>query len=110
MMWGTMLVTPHISAAWQHAFDGVTPDAALAFASNGIGFTVYGVPLAEDTALLDADLDLAVGEQTTVGVSYTGQFGDKPGCPFWLICSAFTEISSALISSSRRRPVALSRM
>jgi len=105
MMWGTMLVTPHISAAWQHA-----PDAALAFASNGIGFKVYGVPLAEDTALLDADLDLAVGEQTTVGMSYTGQFGDKPGCPFWLICSAFTEISSALISSSRRRPVALSRM
>ena len=48
MHWGAMLVTPHLSAAWQHAFDDVTPDAALAFAATGIGFTVYGVPLAQD--------------------------------------------------------------
>jgi len=33
---GAMLVTPHISAAWQHAFDDVTPGAALAFATTGI--------------------------------------------------------------------------
>ena len=76
MHWGSMLVTPHVSAAWQHAFDDVTPDAGLAFASTGIGFTVYGVPLAEDTALIDAGLDLALGENTTAGVSYSGQFGD----------------------------------
>ena len=76
MMWGGMQVVPHVSAAWQRAFDGVTPDAALAFAGTGIGFTVYGVPLAEDSALIDAGLDLALGENTTAGVSYTGQFGD----------------------------------
>ena len=50
MHWGSMLVTPHVSAAWQHAFDDVTPGAALAFASTGIGFNVTGVPLAEDKA------------------------------------------------------------
>ena len=66
----------NISAAWQHAFDGVTPGAGLAFASTGIGFTVYGVPLAEDTALIDAGLDFALGERTSAGVSYTGQYGD----------------------------------
>jgi outer membrane autotransporter protein len=73
---GAMLVTPHISAAWQHAFDDMTPDAALAFASNGIDFTIYGVPLAEDSALIDAGLDFALGERTSAGVSYSGQFGD----------------------------------
>jgi outer membrane autotransporter protein len=76
MQFGGMQVVPHVSAAWQHALDDVTPDAALAFAGTGIGFTVYGVPLAEDSALIDAGLDFALGERTTAGVSYTGQFGD----------------------------------
>jgi outer membrane autotransporter protein len=76
MQWGTMQVVPHISAAWQHAFDDVTPDAALAFSSTGIGFTANGVPLAEDSALIDAGLDFALGPNTTAGVSYSGQFGD----------------------------------
>jgi outer membrane autotransporter protein len=76
LYWGAMQVVPHISAAWQHAFNGVTPDAALAFASNGVGFTVYGVPLAEDTALIDAGLDFGIGDRTTAGLSYTGQYGD----------------------------------
>ena len=76
MHWGAMAVTPHVSAAWQHAFDNVTPGAALAFASTGIGFTITGVPLAEDSALIDAGLELALGPNTTAGVSYSGQFGD----------------------------------
>ena len=73
MMWGAMQVTPHLSAAWQHAFDNVTPDAALAFTSTGIGFTIYGVPLAEDSALVDAGVDFALGPRTKADVSYTGQ-------------------------------------
>jgi outer membrane autotransporter protein len=76
MHWGPMLVTPHISAAWQHAFDDVTPGAALAFASTGIGFSIAGVPLAEDSVLLDTGLDFALGARSTAGVSYSGQFGD----------------------------------
>jgi len=38
---------------------------------------VYSVPLAQDSALLDTGLDLALGPRTTVGVSYSGQFGDR---------------------------------
>jgi outer membrane autotransporter protein len=72
--WGNALVTPHISAAWQHAFEDVTTAAGLAFASTGIGFTVYGVPLAEDTALVEAGLDLNLNPTATLGVSYSGQF------------------------------------
>ncbi|MEM7192966.1 MAG: autotransporter domain-containing protein, partial [Pseudomonadota bacterium] len=76
MLWGAMEITPHLSAAWQHAFNDTTPDGRLAFATTGIGFTVAGVPLAEDTALLDAGLDLAVSDKITAGVSYSGQYGD----------------------------------
>lgn len=76
MQWGGTQVTPHIAAAWQHAFDDVTPSAGLAFASTGNAFTVDGVPLAEDSALLDAGLDFALGENASAGVSYSGQFGD----------------------------------
>ena len=54
----------------------MTPGAALAFASTGIGFGIEGVPLAQDSALIGAGLDLALGERTTAGVSYAGQFGD----------------------------------
>jgi outer membrane autotransporter protein len=71
--WHDMVVVPHASAAWQHAFDDVTPEAALAFASTGIGFTVTGVPLAEDSALIDAGLDFALGPGMTLGASYSGQ-------------------------------------
>nr|MDJ0514317.1 autotransporter outer membrane beta-barrel domain-containing protein [Methyloceanibacter sp.] len=77
IMWGNMEVTPRIEAAWLHAFDDVTPDASLAFASTGIGFDVAGVPLAEDSALLDAGLDLAVSDRLSAGVSYQGQYADN---------------------------------
>jgi outer membrane autotransporter protein len=76
MRWGNMPVVPHVSAAWQHAFDDVTPGAGLVFASTGVGFAITGVPLAEDSALIDAGLDFALGPRTTAGVSYSGQFGD----------------------------------
>ena len=54
----------------------MTPDAALAFASTGIGFDVTGVPFAEDTALIEAGLDFNLAPNATAGVSYSGQFGD----------------------------------
>ena len=76
MAWNSVTITPHVSAAWQHAFDDVTPGAALAFASTGNSFDVTGVPLAENTALIEAGLDLSLGPNTAAGVSYSGQFGD----------------------------------
>jgi outer membrane autotransporter protein len=74
--WGGMAITPNLSVAWLHAFNDLTPDAGLAFTSTGIGFTVYGVPIAQDSVLIDAGLDFALGDNTTAGVSYSGQFGD----------------------------------
>ena len=76
MHWGSTLLVPKVSAAWQHAFDDVTPGAALSFASTGIGFGITGVPLAEDSLLVEAGLDFALSHNATLGASYSGQLAD----------------------------------
>jgi len=66
-------VTPHASLAWQHAFGDVSPGAALAFNSNGIGFGISGVPIARNTALIEAGLDVALAPDATLSIAYQGQ-------------------------------------
>lgn len=61
--------------AWQHAFGDITPEAQLAF-DGGDDFTIRGVPLARDTALIEAGLDMRLTETVSFGASYQGQFGD----------------------------------
>jgi subtilase-type serine protease len=68
-----MVLVPRASAAWQHAFSGVTPEARLAFIAAPVPFVVAGVPIARDSLLGEAGLDLAIGRNATVGVSYVGQ-------------------------------------
>ena len=68
-----MLVTPRASAAWQYAFGDTTPDLALAFASSGIPFGISGLPLARNSALIEAGLDFALGADAMLEVSYFGQ-------------------------------------
>ena len=60
---------------WRHAFGDITPAISQAFVSSD-AFTVTGVPIAEDAAVLEAGLDVLLGASTTLGVAYTGQFGD----------------------------------
>ena len=60
---------------WRHAFGDITPTVTQAFLSSD-AFTVGGVPIAENAAILEAGLDLKVGTGTTLGAAYTGQFGD----------------------------------
>ena len=72
-----MVLIPRASAAWQHAFDGVTPAAALAFQNNGVPFAIAGVPIARDSLLAEAGLDLAIGRNATLGVSYVGQIASN---------------------------------
>jgi outer membrane autotransporter protein len=71
-----MMLIPRASLAWQHAFNDVRGNALLAFqAAPGIPFSVAGVPIARDALLAEAGLDLAIGRNATVGVSYTGRAG-----------------------------------
>ena len=72
-----MVLIPRASLAWQHAFDSVTPAARLAFLNSGTAFTISGVPIARDALLAEAGLDLAIGHNATVGVSYVGQIAGR---------------------------------
>jgi outer membrane autotransporter protein len=68
-----MTLTPRVSVAWQHAFGDLTPGAVLAFEGAGTAFTVAGVPLARDAALIETGVDVQITKQTTLGIAYTGQ-------------------------------------
>jgi subtilase-type serine protease len=51
----------------------VTPAVAVSFLASGQSFVVSGVPLARDSALIDAGVDLRVRPNITIGLSYVGQ-------------------------------------
>nr|WP_250889222.1 autotransporter domain-containing protein [Mesorhizobium sp. dw_380] len=59
---------------WRHAFGDVTPTSSFAFA-GGDQFTIAGVPIARDSALVEAGFDLSLASNATLGLSYSGQFG-----------------------------------
>ncbi|WP_332684604.1 autotransporter family protein [Bosea sp. (in: a-proteobacteria)] len=61
--------------AWRHAFGDVDPSVTLAFAGSS-AFTIAGLPIARDAALVEAGLDVAIGQSATLGVSYTGQLAE----------------------------------
>lgn len=60
---------------WQHTFGDVTPETQLAF-DGGDEFGVRGVPMARDTALIEAGLAVWLTDSVSFGASYQGQFGD----------------------------------
>jgi outer membrane autotransporter protein len=69
---GTVLV-PHAAVSWQHAFGDVTPTAALAFQSTGAAFSVAGVPIAVDSALVEGGIDWRLTSQIKLGIGYQGE-------------------------------------
>lgn len=70
-------VTPHASLAWRHAFDGVTPEMAVAFSSTGTAFSVAGTPIAEDSLVVGAGIDVGIGKGLSLNINYEGQFADE---------------------------------
>jgi subtilase-type serine protease len=70
-------VTPHASLAWRHAFDGVTPEMAMAFSATGAVFNVAGAPIAEDSLVVGAGLDIGLGSGLSLNIGYEGQFADE---------------------------------
>jgi len=74
VVWGGTTVIPHVSAAWQYAFGDTTPETALAFASTGIGMGIGGVPLAQNSALVEIGADAVIAQDATLGLSYMGQY------------------------------------
>ncbi|HYZ45185.1 MAG TPA: autotransporter domain-containing protein, partial [Xanthobacteraceae bacterium] len=69
LMGNGMALMPRASLAWQHAFGTLTPTAALSFQSTGAPFSISGVPIARDAALIEAGADLQLSAQTKIGAS-----------------------------------------
>ena len=61
-------------AGWRHAYGDVAPRATLRFA-GGSDYTVSGVALARNAALLEAGLSYGLAANTTLGIAYAGQLG-----------------------------------
>ena len=75
-MLGTVPTTARGSLGWRHAFEDVVPFSIFAFAGSN-AFTAAGVPIARDSALVNAGLDFAVTRAAALGISYGGQFGNN---------------------------------
>ena len=67
-------VSPSLSLAWLHAFGDVAPASTTAFATGSQPFTVTGVPLARDSALIGAGLDYRINANAVLSATYSGQF------------------------------------
>jgi len=67
-------VTARGTLGWAHALGSTTPKSQMAFA-GGTPFTISGVPLAKNVAVVEAGLDFAITPSSTLSVSYGGQFG-----------------------------------
>jgi outer membrane autotransporter protein len=70
-----MDVTLRGGLGWRHAFGDVDPKTTLAF-SGGTPFSIAGLPIAENAALVEAGLDIALGANATLGASYTSQLAE----------------------------------
>jgi fibronectin-binding autotransporter adhesin len=57
---------------WRHAFGDVTPKSTHAL-SAGDAFTIAGVPIARNSFVIEAGLNLNLTPEATFGLSYTGQ-------------------------------------
>jgi outer membrane autotransporter protein len=68
-----MAATARGSLGWRHAAGDVTPTSLLAFAGGGSAFSILGVPIAQDSAVVEAGFDVLVARNVSVGFSYVGQ-------------------------------------
>lgn len=62
---------------YRRAFGDVVPRALLAFGGGGQAFLTAGTPIARDALVASAGLDMQVAMNTTLGLAYTGQVGER---------------------------------
>lgn len=70
-----LAATAKATVGWRHAYGDVTPLSTFAFAGSD-AFTIAGVPIAQDAAVIEAGLDVALAPGATLGLSYSGQYGN----------------------------------
>ena len=69
---GAVLI-PRVSVAWQHALADPAPAASLTLQATGASFTVFGVPIARDQAVIEGGFDLRLSPSLKLGLSYVGE-------------------------------------
>lgn len=69
---GTVNATMRGMIGWRHAFGDDMPDSTHAFSVGG-AFTVVGVPIAKNSAVIEAGIDFNLTPDATFGLSYIGQ-------------------------------------
>lgn len=74
VMLGDTEVRLNGALGWQHAFGDTTPTSVASFES-GTAFSVAGVPVTEDSAVIKAGFDIDLGHDATLGLEYSGQYG-----------------------------------
>lgn len=65
----------HGRLGWRHAIGDTAPVSTQSLTGSD-AFTVTGVPIARDTALIEAGLDVDVSKAATLGIAYQGEFGN----------------------------------
>ncbi|NNC23517.1 autotransporter domain-containing protein [Salinisphaera sp. USBA-960] len=73
---GGVKATARGQLGWQHAAHDITPASSHAF-THGPSFSVSGVPLADDTALVGTGLDVHFTDSAALGLSYRGQLASE---------------------------------
>lgn len=62
---------------WRHAFGEVAPAMLFSFRDGPLPFSVVGTPVARNALVVEAGLDLDLGANATLGVSYGGQLSGE---------------------------------
>ncbi|MBV9975912.1 MAG: autotransporter domain-containing protein, partial [Hyphomicrobiales bacterium] len=62
---------------WRHAYGDVVPSVLLGFQGGAQAFSASGVPIDRDAFVAEAGVSYAVSSIFSVGLSYSGQFGQR---------------------------------
>jgi outer membrane autotransporter protein len=77
LAFASLPVTFSSMLGWRHAFGDVVPSVLLAFQGGAQSFSVAGIPIDRDAFVAEAGANYAVTSALTVGLSYSGQFGQR---------------------------------
>jgi fibronectin-binding autotransporter adhesin len=77
LAFASMPVTLTSMLAWRHAYGNVVPSVLLGFQGGAQSFGVSGIPIDRDAFVAEAGVNYAVSSMLSVGVSYSGQFGER---------------------------------
>ncbi|MBV8428784.1 MAG: autotransporter domain-containing protein, partial [Hyphomicrobiales bacterium] len=77
LAFASLPVSVTTTLGWRHAYGDVVPSVLLAFQGGAQSFSASGVPIDRDAFVAEAGVNYAVSSGFTVGLTYSGQFGQR---------------------------------